>query len=235
MKEAQEDCVVWKDVDPDVFAAFVQVAYADAYTTDDEALTTQISPDSAILGMDLEAVRETMNQRSGTNRTLPQASMQRYGAFHTACKRFEFVLENRILSSPFPPKTEATQSSAQILLRHARIFIFAERFCIERLRCEAQSNLKELMYAEEGKPLWFGDVMSLVWFCYSQEVPEALRQMVVAYAADHIEYYWPVRRFRLLVCLIDEFERSLDKAVQDRLASVDWQRPPFFNQKAKDH
>lgn len=234
MRETQEHCVVLDDVDADVFAAFAQFTHSDKYTIKKETPSTQISDDAAIPGMDWETVRDTMKKRSDNNRKSHQPSTQRYPGFHHASKRLRDLIPGSILGFPLgntlghepPVSIELIESFAEVLLHHARIAVFGQRFRIERLLCEAQNSLRGVLFNTDRKYLWFVDVMSLIWFCYSQEVPEAMRHMVVTYAADRFEYYWPVRRFRLLVCLIDELEESLHTAVQDRMDRIDGKNVP---------
>lgn len=167
----------------------------------------------------MELVRKTMKERSDTNDTSRQAAMRRYCTLHTASNRLERRLQ-RAKDDELPNPIEPIESIAGLLLLHAEVIAFAQISGFKKLLFEATNNLRELLVAKGKQPLWFGDVMNLMWFCYSEPVPDAVRQMVVRYVAGHLEYYWPERRFRSLVCLIEEFERSLEKAVQDRLAKI---------------
>ncbi|OAL62228.1 hypothetical protein A7C99_6805 [Trichophyton rubrum] len=148
MLEAHSRTVVWPDVDEDTFARFCEFYYLDNYSppscgwdgnTVEEALP--VGDDSQSENSDLEDHRYMVPER---------------------CARF---------SEQFKPFSNVTadQDFTPVFLGHARLYVIADKYCIEELKELVLSKLYTTLKGFTPFPKRIGDLVMLIQFVYTED------------------------------------------------------------------
>jgi hypothetical protein len=109
-----------------------------------------------------------------------------------------------------------------VLLRHARLYVFADCYGISRLMALSLYNLGQVLinFDLENKNLRevrVGVIVALLCYCYDDPTPELLRSLVVRYAACNAERLWKSESFQELLAAHAELGTALVGLMVERL------------------
>ncbi|KAG5987961.1 hypothetical protein E4U52_007007 [Claviceps spartinae] len=72
---------------------------------------------------------------------------------------------------------------SQLLIAHAKIFVFADCYGIDALMNVAMQKLHKALCEFRLSRVRVDDILALVCFCYERPAPEKLRKLVASYSA----------------------------------------------------
>ncbi|RYP21912.1 hypothetical protein DL765_001988 [Monosporascus sp. GIB2] len=217
MKEAGDRRVVWDDIDEETFAAFSQFAYAGHYATPD--LPTS-APEPGEIGearSSYASRSETFNYSCGrSKRTVLgweqdfRAKLDERREADTAayCTLENFVVYARLQLQPLP---ENLFINARSLLLHAKLYVLADRYCIDALKDLALGKLHRTLLRAR-LDLYASDCFcELVRFAYTNTRTtkgldqDKLRGLLVAFGACVFDWFLYNSAFRDLLRDHSEF------------------------------
>lgn len=118
---------------------------------------------------------------------------------------FAKAFDKKLLSVVVPEEVRPTQddsiglgydSYADIFLAHARLFVFADCYDINRLAGKALNAFHRALARSGGKVT---DVVPLVEYCIETDIPDALRDVVLTYLTSKAKVLWSEPSFRELL------------------------------------
>lgn len=196
MKEARDGFACIEEVDVDTFARFVEYCYTGDYPAAEHVVVLDTSSIQHQVGVS-ERVAETINKpQPKPEPELPPDS--------TRLELYTMWLEFKNLSwctppqEPKPPQysarinEQACEDYTDVFLSHARLYVFADTYGIERLRVLSlqklhQSLVNFTLFAERTT-----DIALLLQYAY-QHTPERtdtmddLRELLIRYVCCHLE------------------------------------------------
>lgn len=95
-----------------------------------------------------------------------------------------------------PSDVTRCYSYSDIFLAHARLFVFADCYQIDSLADQALRNLHQALTTNKVQ---HSDVVDVTEFCVSTEIPQTLREVMLAYITSKASSAWGIERFRKLV------------------------------------
>ncbi|KAL2172309.1 hypothetical protein VTG60DRAFT_6148 [Thermothelomyces hinnuleus] len=195
-KEARDGHAELNEVDEETFAAFVEYAYTGRYSAADVrelSFFTDFNP------VKDDYVYEYSHARvkSYPKPAIPWLNLTRIQRSKLWQKFKAAVAEawpDTYWTCTTPGGTSAPiRIDAEVLLRHACVYIFADSYRISRLmRLSFYVLGKALMapgFTEE-------DLVILLRYCYDEFAPEKLRQLLLWYAACRVGRLWKTRSFQ---------------------------------------
>ncbi|KAK5997572.1 hypothetical protein PT974_02935 [Cladobotryum mycophilum] len=209
MKESQERCVVWDEVDVATFTRFCQFAYTGTYTsTGPRKRPDYVKPEGP---QPPPAVRQLNDLAQRRN---PDANrcFQLWKAFQSL-----HPSSVKTLSGKNKPDDDFTP-----FLSHARLYVLAECYGIDSLGQMAlrtlRLHLQELtLYSETTD-----ECLELIKYCYDNTVEgegkaDALRHLLNLHAACNLEQFWKNPEFRALMRDNEEFSEGVMNLLMKRL------------------
>lgn len=228
MKEAQEKVVIWKDVDEQTFALFAEFVYTGEYTLPDGGVEDQSPPLPNIESTTadefeddftkLKRRRKILNTVSVQAQVVPEQSPQKRTKFR------DLVYRSLAPASPLVANKMPGQHPNANFLIHARLYVFAERYDIKKLKPLALQNLHANLseYCPFGE-VFYRDVVLLARYAYENtpsreqhKDKDQLRQLVTCYVAD--EGSKAVARSKHCLDLIEEVGAFARDLVSELLA-----------------
>ena len=129
-----------------------------------------------------------------------------------------------ILGGSFKPRenTESCEDCTEVFLCHARLYVFAEKYDIGRLRQLALHKLHRTLAKFNLYEEWVGDIVGLIRYSYNNICDrsgsiEELRSFAIHYAACKVEHLTPSTQFQSLLESAGSFARDLLKEMCKRL------------------
>ncbi|KAG6142306.1 hypothetical protein E4U38_005670 [Claviceps purpurea] len=163
LKEAQEGSVVWEHVDVQTFIRFSQYAYT---RTDRTIVESRSRSKTAMHHLRTWAKDSFVDQ-------LSSFSNQTY-----------MVMERT------SPLADGQKNDAELLLSHARLYVLADCYGIAPLMSLSLTTLHHVLLEI---PKW-DDVanmfIELLHYCYGNDTPAALKELVVEYAVCQVDNLW---------------------------------------------
>ncbi|KAG5987969.1 hypothetical protein E4U52_007005 [Claviceps spartinae] len=191
LKEAQEGSVVWEHVDEQTFIRFSQYAYIDAKT---QVHKSQHAERPGMQKM-CDGSWEVFFEHEPP--VTPQIA-------RTAMKRA-------------PPLADGQNNDAELLLSHARLYVFADCYEITPLMGLAINTLYNVL---TEFPEW-GDIadmlIQLLRYCYETDTPAVLKELVMRYAVCHVEHLWKRKEVTELARTNGEFSSAIIEAMLSAL------------------
>lgn len=204
MEEGQAGCVVWKDVEESTFNMFAQFMYTGDYSpplhsydkdADDTAIKflAEFKPESDESDDGVRPrIRIVKHPRKRASTKIPgPAQSDDDEESEPLTKRFEDLI------FPIPTKAELVRNQranmvpsedyTPVLLGHARLYVFANKYCVEVLEALALSKFHETLRSFTLYEARYEDLQELIVYVYentvSYTVVNPLRDMAVRYVA----------------------------------------------------
>ncbi|KAG6011790.1 hypothetical protein E4U43_008128 [Claviceps pusilla] len=112
---------------------------------------------------------------------------------------------------------DGEENDAELLLCHAKLYVFADSYGIEPLMKLSLSTLHYVLVKVSQSNDMASMAVKLLLYCYENDTPEALREIVVEYAACRVEHLWGLPQFQELLQTFGEFSMNLVKALLGRI------------------
>jgi hypothetical protein len=227
--EARDGHAELQDVDEDTFIAFVQYAYTGTFEVAGTTANSLQSPKS----------------KTAESRTCDKYDDDDWGGRYDARPARYKVAARRRRPDPWqtfttavdearpqgynPPSETITISPgddvADILIRYARLCVFADCYCISRLMGLSLYSLGQTLIALDLKADKGGDtedrvedVVALLRFCYNGDpTPDVLKSLILRYVACNAEILWKNKGFQMLLGAHAELGASLVGLLVERL------------------
>ncbi|KAF3896759.1 BTB domain-containing protein [Trichophyton interdigitale] len=188
MLEAQSKTVVWPDVDEDTFVRFCEFCYLDNYSppscgwdgnTVEEAVPMGNDTQSEKLAHALESHLASTpspprtskkGKKKGTLASRPKQSLE---ARSDLTEDQEYLLPERCtqFTEQFKPFSNVTddQDFTPVFLGHARLYVIADKYCIEALKELVLFKLHRTLKDFTLFPKRIGDLVKLIQFVYTED------------------------------------------------------------------
>ncbi|KAG6002198.1 hypothetical protein E4U21_003329 [Claviceps maximensis] len=98
------------------------------------------------------------------------------------------------------PRDDGEDNDAELLLCHARLYVFADCYDITPLMRLSLCTLHHVLVKVPQSDDMTRMVVKLLRYCYENDMPDALKDVVVGYAACRVEHLWKSEDFQLLMC-----------------------------------
>ncbi|EHK23802.1 uncharacterized protein TRIVIDRAFT_179232 [Trichoderma virens Gv29-8] len=227
MKEATERQAIWEEIDEETFVRFSQYVYTGNY---DEAEPKKreaelVTPcptehDKAVLTewntMPPHLNHMLLRQKGAGKPPVPIKKKD------TLWNKFQKLHPLPTAPSPSLRPNGPDDDYNDVLLRHARIYTFADYYGIEALQTLALHKLRQALIQFKLHAGGCGDIARFVRYCFNETVDrgeqaDPLRSLVCLYAACKVEELWNVAEFQDLMITLPEFPAGLITAMLDRL------------------
>lgn len=236
-KECSEGVVKWEDVEEQTFEDFWMYVYTDDYGK--PQTSTEEVRDSSTLEQLLD--REDENQCYPTgeydgllvNKSGSKLMYRGQEYFLTGTdpgrggrlwKIFKSVPAELFFqgteSSKYQQGTWKQAEKSHDLIRHARLYIFANNYGIEGLMSLSVAKLhRNLTRLDLGREAHIVDVVGLIQLCYETLTPACLKQFVIFYLACKLEDLWHNPQLQRLLTTNGDLSRAV--------LAIRLGRPPF--------
>ncbi|EGE02933.1 hypothetical protein TEQG_01971 [Trichophyton equinum CBS 127.97] len=190
MLEAQSKTVVWPDVDEDTFVRFCEFCYLDNYSppscgwdgnTVEKAFPVKNDTQSEKLVHALESHSASptstppprTNRRGKKKGTLASRPKQSLEARSDLTEDQEYLLPERCtqFTEQFEPFSNVAddQDFTPVFLGHARLYVIADKYCIEALKELVLFKLHTTLKGFTLFPKRIGDLVKLIQFVYTED------------------------------------------------------------------
>lgn len=194
MEEGQNRVVIWKDIDEQTFALFAEFVYTGGYTPPDGEIKATGS------GIGCPYLIDSITDKPEQSSTKVKGSISK--AVHEK-KRTEFrdLVYGPPATSTTPPTPAHSLRSLEDnsppdysndnFLDHARVYVLAELYGVEKLKFLALQKLHvDLSNSYPYGEAYYRDVTALIKYAYEntlRRVPkDELRMLVARYVADEV-------------------------------------------------
>ncbi|KAM0541904.1 hypothetical protein ACHAPJ_013050 [Fusarium lateritium] len=197
-KESAELSVKWDDVDETTFSSFWQFVYTDDYDT--PVSGTENSDNGTAEDTDIsEYDADTGRKASREERLAEMREPKCLGLSKHQLLWHEFEMAWNFQDCDLSVD-DALRELANPFVHHARVFVLADRYGIERLMALSLGKLSyelgDMDYlTESGIKI----ILELIRFAFYRPVPEELRKLVICYAGCVVEQLWEDKEFQGLV------------------------------------
>lgn len=227
--EARDRHAELQDVDEDTFISFVQYAYTGAFEVAGtkanslKATNRKEGLEECTKGYDDDGWGGRYDARPARYKMAPRRRRpDPWETFTTA------VSEARPQGYTPPSETVTIAPGddvADIMIRYARLCVFADCYCISRLMGLSLYSLGQTLIALDLKADKGGDkedrvegVVALLGFCYNGDpTPDQLKSLILRYVACNAETLWKNLGFQMLLGAHAELGASLVGLLVERL------------------
>ncbi|KAG6289812.1 hypothetical protein E4U22_004547 [Claviceps purpurea] len=209
---AKKRSVVWEHVDEPTFVRFSQYAYMKTY---EYPLSTNRS-------LTLDKLRPlALPSPSPLARSAdPTGQSQQGQKGEMLWEKFSKQLsssEPHVAMIPVPLiSTDHLDDDAEFLLSHARLHVFADRYGMKPLMRLSLSTLHYILVTVPEDNLTPG-VVKLLQYCYQNETPAALKDLVVEYVVCRVETLWEKEGVAELARVHGTFSSAVIKGLLGRI------------------
>ncbi|RCI08800.1 hypothetical protein L249_4657 [Ophiocordyceps polyrhachis-furcata BCC 54312] len=222
-REAEDAKAFWCDTDEETFIRFCQYTYTGDY---DEAPVTIDDVNYADQNVAADHDEPDVGNRCNVVQPLVRApeAVSRPGEYPMSnnlwqafcfLRGLDFIndfplVPDRFFSSYKPRVNKGrAENYTDVFLAHARLYIFSDRYGLERLAQIALLKLHKILIKFRLFKERAGDLVPLVELVYCNPVPQVIRHLVGLYAACKIRKLWRSDDFRELVGGCSELSMSL--------------------------
>ncbi|EHK44586.1 hypothetical protein TRIATDRAFT_35595, partial [Trichoderma atroviride IMI 206040] len=225
MKEANEHCVYWEDVDEKTFLRFAQWAYTGEYSpAEPDLITASAQLASLKLSSTPKAsVDNTARSLASFNINIClqcRKTPQKVSKKQSMIQAFN---DNKGFSSPTilhtPRKnTESYEEYSEVFLSHARLYTLADKYDIPELRKLSLHKIYVSLKEFTLYPNRIGDVVKLVSYSFENTITgDRLRTLLVDYCTCILEDMLENEGFKDLVDKSPDFAFELIRKLGNRL------------------
>lgn len=243
MKEASDGKVIFEDVLEDTFTRFCQFAFAGDYitpdftqlptlapvvTTEHEALVINSIPADEV---EPETLAEIIpdNGRGTIRITKPLKKPSKRAMLRQVLDRktydTEEVLETFTARCEVRPNRKSTEGYATVLLGHARLYVFAEKWGIRALKALTLSKIHRTLTSFTLYDARRPDIVELLRYTFSNDnTPDRvdnvdeLRSLVMLYTACEVEILLRCPEFLSLIAEGGAFAQDLVRILMKRIS-----------------
>ncbi|KAG6176275.1 hypothetical protein E4U27_005335 [Claviceps purpurea] len=180
LKEAQEGSVVWEHVDVQTFIRFSQYAYTRTYEY--PAFRPRSQPKASLKD------RTIVESRSRSKTAMHHLRTWAKDSFVDQLSSFSN--QTYMVMEKASPLADGQKNDAELLLSHARLYVLADCYGIAPLMSLSLTTLHHVLLEI---PEW-DDVadmfIELLHYCYGNDTPAALKELVVEYAVCQVDNLW---------------------------------------------
>ncbi|KAI1641133.1 hypothetical protein F4809DRAFT_658985 [Biscogniauxia mediterranea] len=218
MKEAREGYAELPEVDERTFVRFCQFAYTGDYKVPAPTSSELADTPSTFIPNTWFQPNTQMGKPC-----VPSPARSMTSLLWDSFKGRTYTVPN-----PQPPPKEALQSGTppvttlEVFLSHARVYVLADYYDIERLRILSVKKLHKSL-ASSLSPKTPDCITPLVKYCFENTVDKCdakdpLRELVTGYMACKIDQLWKNDAFQDLVGSSGELSKALVGALADEVA-----------------
>ncbi|KAH6876842.1 hypothetical protein B0T10DRAFT_584842 [Thelonectria olida] len=215
LREASERCVRWPDVDPETFVRFSQYAYTGDYLTAPPRTREQTSP---------KEFPPPPDSPPKFTRSRKKKSSLSWGEGSALFKDKDLWSQFKKLYPGVDLDREPEANSPEddfsdVLLSHARLYIFADCYGISTLKLLCLRKLRQTLERFTVYEEAIDDIVQLVHFCYENTIEcDEMRDLVNMYTACKVVELWRSEEFQRLTVETGEYVRGL---ISEMLKRVD--------------
>ncbi|KAG6078061.1 hypothetical protein E4U33_000957 [Claviceps sp. LM78 group G4] len=182
--ESQQGYVVLADEDVRTIAAFAEFIYKGDYHLSCDGLPPDNGKEAHCAGTCSDSVREL--GRPVNAHWTAFAKSEEYGYQTTSpnalnCPNCRYQCQ--VPASPLLQTWSMDTDYSQLLIAHAKIFVFADCYGIDALMKLAMQKIHRALCEFRLSRVRVNDILALVRFCYERPAPEKLRKLVASYSA----------------------------------------------------
>ncbi|KAG6137121.1 hypothetical protein E4U28_004718 [Claviceps purpurea] len=182
--ESQQGYVVLADEEVRTIAAFAEFIYKGDYHLSCDELPPDIGNEAHCEGTCSDSVKE-LGRPVNDHWTVFEKS-EEYGYQTPSSKLVNCPNCRRQIQAPVVPIVNTWSMDtdySQLLIAHAKIFVFADCYGIDALTNLAMQKLHKALCEFRLSRVRVDDILALIRFCYEQPAPEKLRKLVASYSA----------------------------------------------------
>ncbi|KAG6268436.1 hypothetical protein E4U22_004546 [Claviceps purpurea] len=214
MEEAKKGFVEWKHVDEQTFIRFRQYAYMKTY----EYPSFRPEPPADSRSGALRHDTKTQHRNTAQSEAVNDSKTPQLGK-----KLWEYFEDQLSISEPYmamqqaSPLGEGQSNEAELLLSHARLYVFADCYGITPLMrlslCTLHHVLMKVLESNDLTDM----VVELLEYCYENDTPHALRDLVVEYVVCQVEYLWLDPAFQDIARAHGDFSAAVVNGLRRRI------------------
>lgn len=216
MREANERCAIWADVDPETFVRFSEYAYtgdyqaAPRYTREEMGRREFLPPPITSLPPIAKKVKKTKTSSTSDEFVGPTKNKDLWSQF------------KKLYPDPVPNAKPAENipedDFSEVFLSHARLYVLADCYDVSALKLlclrKLRQTLERFIVYEES----IDAVVQLVCFCYEHTVEsDDMRDLVNMYTACKVADLWQSNAFQSFVVETGEYAGGLISEMLKRL------------------
>ncbi|KAG6058543.1 hypothetical protein E4U32_004578 [Claviceps aff. humidiphila group G2b] len=187
MEEAKKGSVEWKHVDEQTFIRFSEYAYTKSYEYPSFRPEPPADSRSGALRHDTKIQHQNTAQPQAVNDPkAPQLGKKLWKYFEDQLS----ISEAYMVMQQASPLGEGQVNEAELLLSHARLYVFADCYGITALMRLSLCTLHHVLVKVLDSHDLTDMVVELLEYCYENDTPHALRDLVVEYIVCRVEYLW---------------------------------------------
>ncbi|KAG6024091.1 hypothetical protein E4U40_003586 [Claviceps sp. LM458 group G5] len=182
--ESQQGYVVLADEDVRTIAAFAEFIYKGDYHLSCDGLPPNNGNEAHCAGTCSDSVREL--GRPVNAHWTAFAKSEEYGYQTTSSNSFNCRncgYQCQVPASSLLQTWSMDTDYSQLLIAHAKIFVFADCYGIDALMNLAMQKIHRALCEFRLSRVRVDDILALVRFCYERPAPEKLRKLVASYSA----------------------------------------------------
>ncbi|CAH0003108.1 unnamed protein product [Clonostachys byssicola] len=209
LSESITQSVKWDDIDEPSFLSFWEFAYTGDYDVSDVAYSGSGSNDPSSSDDDKEAT-DGQDESSSSGDEYgheDEAECEQQGVwgiqglFSSKARNLHrpaMTWSEYVLGTEYPQDVKAGDYAGAVL-HHARVYILADRYAINRLMNLAIHKLGTVMKNCARPEDKTQGIMALLQLCYTDFVPDRLTRLATHHAADIILHLWELEEFHGLL------------------------------------
>ncbi|KAG6075813.1 hypothetical protein E4U15_005434 [Claviceps sp. LM218 group G6] len=182
--ESQQGYVVLADEDVRTIAAFAEFIYKGDYHLSCDELPPDNGKEAHCAGTCSDSIKEL--GRPVNDHWTVFAKSEEYGYQIPSSNPFNCPHCRNQIRAPVVPIVNTWSMDtdySQLLIAHAKIFVFADCYGIDALMNVAMQKLHKALCEFRLSRVRVDDILALVRFCYERPAPEKLRKLVASYSA----------------------------------------------------
>ncbi|KAG5961189.1 hypothetical protein E4U58_004386 [Claviceps cyperi] len=182
--ESQQGYVVLADEDVRTIAAFAEFIYKGDYHLSCDGPPSDNGKKAHCAGTCSDSIEE-LGRPVNDHWTVFEKS-EEYGYQTPTSNLFNCQSCRNKIRAPVAPLLNSWSMDtdySQLLIAHAKIFLFADCYEIDALMNLAMQKLHKALCEFRLSRVRVDDILALIRFCYEQPAPEKLRKLVASYSA----------------------------------------------------
>ncbi|KAK4156968.1 hypothetical protein C8A00DRAFT_40656 [Chaetomidium leptoderma] len=223
-KEATDCSVEWDEIDEKTFVSFWQYVYTGDYDTPKPLSTTTLNIIASSTNSEKHAETNQFDAQPVEDIRAdepalepepvpaePEPAMDDVWGFPRKEKKKKRRAKRDMLWSDFQESwrldlsvhvsdetceiEKTSKDHGEIFIHHARVYVLGDRYGVTRLMNESFRKLHQALVGYDVAKEGVSEVVALLQFCYTELVPERLRQLVIHYSSCKVETLWKNEEF----------------------------------------